>query len=293
MASLRGFAAARVADGWVRGVKRRLGYYRLRSQLLRPRFQRALRPTDVFLLGHPKSGNTWLGYLIATARSAEPEERLNLATVGEFVPCVHGRDHRIAEFAALPDPRVFRNEYPRYSKLYPWIIYLVRDPRAVIPSLWAMYRTMFDDQRTPIAAFLEQYLGGRGIFRHWNADLVRWDRQVDRALVSAEQGDRILLVRYEDLLADRRAELARVLAFAGIDPGPDGLARATERGGFAAMQAVEDRHGAEAYRGRALGEGRFVRHGRADGWREELPPEVSARIAADFGAVMLRAGYPV
>jgi hypothetical protein len=293
VASLKGFRPARVANGWFRDLKRGLGYYRLRSRLLRPRFRRALRPTDVFLLGHPKSGNTWLAYLIAVARSAESEERLNLATVGEYVPCVHGRDHRIAEFAALADPRVFRNEFPRYPQLYPWTIYLVRDPRAVLPSLWAMYRTMYDERDTSIADFVEQYLAGRGIFRYWNAELVRWDRQVDRALDSVDRGDRILLVRYEDLLSDRRAEVVRVLAFAGIDPSNDGLARVAARGSFAAMQALEDRHGAEAYRDRALGAGRFVRHGRADGWRDELPPPVAARIVSELGPVMSRAGYRV
>jgi hypothetical protein len=265
----------------------------VRTALGRARFARALRPTDVFLVGHPKSGNTWLAYMLAALLEPDDPGRVDLVNVGRYVPFVHGRDHRIAGHAGLTDPRVFRNEYPRYWDLYPRIVYLMRDPRAVIPSLWQMYRTMLGDHGVSLEAFLDQYLAGRGLFRHWNSDLEPWDRQVDRALARAEQDRRVLVLRYEELVADRAAWLERVTRFAGIPAPPARLAAAAALGDFAAMRRLEDRSGAEAYLGRARGQGRFVRLGRVDGWRDELPAALAARIVQRFGPVMRRAGYPV
>ncbi|MBM4187456.1 MAG: sulfotransferase domain-containing protein [Gemmatimonadetes bacterium] len=282
---------ARIASGWWRDLKRQLGYYRLRTRLLAPRFDAALRPTDTFLVGHPKSGNTWLAYMLAVLIERDRADRVTLANVGQFVPFVHGRDDRIRRFGHLRDPRTFRNEYPRYWCRYPRIIYLVRDPRAVLPSLWQMYRTVRGDLTTEFDAFLEQYLAGRGLFRHWNSDLVRWDRQVASVLDEAGRTGRILVVRYEEMAADREAVLRNVASFIALDRSPADFARAVSRGAFEAMRNLEDRHGAEAYLNRAKGPGRFVRIGGTEGWREELSAPAISAIETAFRPVMRRAGY--
>ncbi|MFQ5530433.1 MAG: sulfotransferase domain-containing protein, partial [Gemmatimonadota bacterium] len=130
---------------WFGRTKRRLGYYEVRNRLREPGFRRCLRPTDVFLVGHPKSGNTWLAYMLAVLLSGERDHEVNLYNVGDFVPFVHGRDHEISKWEHLRNPRVFRNEYPLHRRLYPRILYIVRDPRSVLVSFWHMYRVMFDD----------------------------------------------------------------------------------------------------------------------------------------------------
>ncbi len=283
--------AVRTAGGWIRSAKRSLGYYRLRARLHRPAFRRALRSADTFLVGHPKSGNTWVAYMIAAMRQPAGAD-VTLANVGRYVPFVHGHDHRIARYDHLADPRVFRNEYPRYRDLYPRMIYLIRDPRSVMPSLWHMYRTMSGDERLPIEKFIDQYLAANGIFRYWNSDLVRWDRQVGAAIAAAPTDPRILLCRYEDFIADRRGSLERVVRFLGVAPEEGALDRAAELGDFNAMRRLESRYGAEAYRGRAAGRGDFVRKGQPDGWVSELTPPLVARLEAALGPVMDLAGYP-
>ncbi|WP_420633422.1 sulfotransferase domain-containing protein [Candidatus Palauibacter sp.] len=300
---------------WFGRTKRRAGYYRLRdglrNRLREPRFLRALRPTDVFLVGHPKSGNTWLAYMLAVFLSDDREGEVNLYNVGDHVPFVHGRDHEIASHGDLPDPRVFRNEYPRHPRRYPLTLYLVRDPRAVLVSFWHMYVTMFADREMTLPIFVDGYLSGTAPFDSWHRHLARWDRQVSVALRRAERGERICIARYEDFVDDREAALRRVAEFIGRVPAgtsPAGsaggggaaeggasfearLSRAVARGAFEAMKEVEDRHGAEAYVGRARAEGRFIRRGRTDGWKDEMDPGIAARIETAFGQVMERAGY--
>ena len=289
---------------WFGRAKRRVGYYRLRdglkNRLLEPRFLRSLRSTDVFLVGHPKSGNTWLAYMLAVFLSDDRRGAVNLYNVGDYVPFVHGHDHAIAAYGHLPDPRVFRNEYPRHPRRYPGTVYLVRDPRAVLVSFWHMFATMFDDRDTTLARFVDGYLSGAAPFDAWHRHLRRWDRQVGAALRRAERGERVWIVRYEDLVADREAALRGVAGFIGAVPAGDvpagtsaRLSRAVARGSFEAMRNLEGRHGAEAYAGRARGEGQFIRRGRIDGWKDEMDAADAARIEAAFGPVMERAGYLV
>lgn len=276
---------------WFGRAKLYLGYYELRARRHEPKFLEALRETDTFIVGHPKSGNTWLAYMLALMLQPERFDDINLLNVGDYVPFVHGRDRDIAQYADLPDPRVFRNEYPLHARAYPRTLYLVRDPRAALVSFWHMYRVLFDDQDTDLASFVDQYLRGKGCFRYWNKHLIRWDHQVRRYHRQAIRSEGTIVVRYEDLVRDRSRELGRLSTFLRLDTDETRLAAVAERGEFKAMQRVEERHGAEAYEGRARGEGKFVRKGRIDGWREEMDDALSERIASTFSGAMRLVGY--
>ena len=276
---------------WFGKVKRHLGYYEARNRISEPKFRRALRHTDTFLLGHPKSGHTWLAYMLALLMAEEKDPIVNLLNVGNFVPFVHGRDHDIARYEHLPNPRVFRNEKPVHHKLYPRILYIIRDPRAVLVSYWHMYRVLLGDEDTSLESFIDQYLKGTGCFTYWNKHIVRWDRQVKMAFLESEKNDRLHVVRYEDLVENRRIVLEGITHFLDLPPHADRLSLAVERGSFRAMRAVEDQFGAEAYKGRAKGAGSFVRQGKVDGWVYEMDGAISARICNEFGSIMAEAGY--
>lgn len=278
---------------WDKRLKHRVGYYRVRSRLLRPRFARALRETDVFLVGHPKSGNTWVAYLLAILLQRDFDGRVTVSNVGDFVPFVHRSDHSIgrARYGGLPDPRVFRNEYPQYPDLYPRVIYLVRDPRAVLVSLWHMHLAIVDGADEELHVFVDDYLDRKGIFLGWHRGLPRWDRQAAEWTARAEADDGTIVVRYEDLVAQRRGSLERLAAFLELDPDPDLMDAAVERGSFSAMRRNEERHGAESFRGLDPGEERFFRKGKIEGWKEELSPASAERIEREMGPVMRRLGY--
>jgi hypothetical protein len=254
-------------------------------------FQRHLRSSDVFLVGHPKSGNTWLAYMLAIVLFQDSRNRITLANLKNYIPYIHGRDIRIAEYAHLSDPRIFRDEYPIHQNLDPKTIYLIRDPRAVLVSLFHMYRIEFDDSRMTLRCFLDDYLASQGCFRTWNNNLVRWDRQALAWTERAAQDGGVLMVRYEDMVRNRRDILEHVAAFAGIPKSEEHLMLADARGSFEAMQAAEDEHGAEAYPGEIALRGRFIRRGKIDGWRQEMDKDLVERIEQEFAPAMRATGY--
>lgn len=270
---------------WI-GAQLRHWVERLDKSLLL--FKYNLRPTDTFLVGHPKSGNTWMAYMLALVLQKSEPHRITLANIGDYVPVIHGREGAVARHSDLPDPRIFRNEWPLCPDLYPKTIYLVRDPRAAILSYYHMYRTVFADPAMPLRTFVEDYLSCSG---KWERELVRWDIQVLNWLKRAEQSERVMIVKYEDMVHDRRKVLKRVMEFAGISCTRQDLALAVERSSFEAMRKDEEKHGAESYPGEIRQRGRFIRRGSIDGWMEEMDQPIVELINAEFAPAMKVLGY--
>jgi hypothetical protein len=250
-----------------------------------------LRPSDVFLVGHPKSGNTWLAYMLSVLLERVVRKKATLANVKEFVPAVHfrARDSEISLYSHLPTPRIFRNEGPVYPELYPKTIYLVRDPRAVMVSY---YHHCLHDTKDPdwkLRDFVREMLEN-GCIRSLEPYLVRWDRQVCYWLERLRHQP-VLLVKYEAMIQDRRKVLDRVINFIGLKCDPEDVASAVERGSFDNMRRDEERHGAEPYSGTKGEGGYYTRRGKTDAWREELPDDLAEWIEREFSHAMKKVGY--
>lgn len=109
-------------------------------------FRRSLRPTDVFIVTHPRSGTTWMRSLIGNAlvqlvfsESCELGFKNHL-----YVPDVNKQYFR---GGLLPNPlpgiatRFFSTHAP-YDPLLPKVIYIIRDPRDVMVSYYHLnFRT--------------------------------------------------------------------------------------------------------------------------------------------------------
>ena len=107
------------------------------------KFIQNLTDKDLFIVGHPKSGNTWIAYMTAILVFNDLSGQINLANIGTYAPVIHGRDSDIHKHGNNGNTRVFRNEWPVYPEHYPKTIYLIRDPRAVLASYYQMYLTYF------------------------------------------------------------------------------------------------------------------------------------------------------
>jgi hypothetical protein len=222
---------------------------------------RACGPHDVILASYPKSGNTWLKFLLADILlDTEPDfERSERA-----IP-VLGRPAPGA--APLPVGGHLWKSHEPYSPLYrrrcARAVYLVRDARDVAISEYHFLQRKgrFGGD---LEGFLEIFLAGR-------ADgYGSWDAHV-RSFTAGWRGapDARIVVRYEDLLADCAGTLAGVLRFLAVAAPPERVALAVERNAFAGMRAKEVV---------AAGTTPQVRAGRAGQWRAQLTAEQAARF---------------
>lgn len=243
---------------------------------LRRKFFGALRPSDVFIVGYPKSGSTWLRHMVAELVKPDPAEELDIKTISRYVPDLN--EEWPTGFEALPDPRFF-SSHSRYEPRLPRVVYVVRDPRDVVVSYWHYQRMMAPGFEKPIEEFAVDETVWPGT----------WERHASGWLIEGRHPD-LMTLKYEDLLRDTPGELARVLRFAKLDRDAGAIARAVEESRFEKMRAREEKTRREN-KGPAAKEERFVRKGKSGGWREELPPAALKALESRFAATMRHFGY--
>ncbi len=252
-------------------------------------FKSNLRSSDIFLVGHPKSGNTWLAIMLGSIIEKNFGKNITLGNVKEIIPYFHANDKKISFYADLPDPRIFRNEGPVYPELYPKTIYLVRDPRSVYVSYYHHCVHVTNKLQWKIEDFVDEMIANGHIIgmEPW---LVRWDRQISQ-WIKRSKNQPVMIVKYEEMIKDRRKVLEEVLTFAKITYNEKDIDVAVKRGSFSGMRKEEQIYGAEPYGGIKREGSYYVRQGKIDGWKGELSQEVVKRIESAFSEVMKKVGY--
>jgi hypothetical protein len=239
-----------------------------------------MRPTDCFLVSYPKSGTTWLGFLIAQVLKRDEQEQLDLKSFNKYVPDVnleYTKRGSLAAYAEFRDPRFFLCHAAGDEKL-PKVVYVTRDPRDVMVSYWHYQKFLKADFNLSLAEFLRSD-------DHWPCE---WDEHVIGWLLPTPRRD-VLHVRYEDMHRDAAAVLGRVLAFAGVRCTDAQISAAVESSRFENMRAAEERFGVNGHAGDQ--QERFVRKGRVGSWQEEMGYTELSIIEERYGKVMRQVGY--
>jgi len=165
---------------------------------------------------------------------------------GEKTP--FSADHLDTLFSWFPEARV---------------IYMIRDPRAVVSSL----------RQIP-------WLAEVGVAAH----AAKWAKGVERALVS--EGDpRMLFVHYEDLVHDPRTVIGEVCGFLGEAYSADML---DGRHSLEASTLIDREGWEKEHITAALGP---VHEMSVAKWRQQLEPDEVDLIERYCGSVMVRVGY--
>jgi hypothetical protein len=240
-------------------------------------------PDDSFLVGYPKSGNTWSRFLVANL--LYPNRNPNWANIDELVPSPEVMSKR--HFERMQRPRVIWGVHDSFNARYKQVIYIVRDPRDVALSQYAHHRKrkLIEDGH-PFAEFLERFLAGEtNEHGSWKHNVASW--------IAARYGDPgFLLVRYEDMISAPEQELGRIAGFLGVKTTSHDLAKAVEQSSPDRMRRLEQ-EGAEkcALTKNTRLDLPFVRTAKAGNWRSDLPEDSIALIENAWGQWMKWFGY--
>jgi hypothetical protein len=160
----------------------------------------------------------------------------------------------------------------------------LRDPKDAVVSFYRfMEGWMFEPGAISIEAFAQMYLQRTPIGSYWGHLLSWWKVRHDPA---------VLLLSYEQMIADPEAAIRRVAAFCGIPLTDELLALALERSSIAYMLAHKDRFD-DAMMRRASevrcnlppgGDSAKVRKGGVGGHAGELPPAIAEVMDAKWRA---------
>lgn len=159
------------------------------------------RKDDVFLVSYPKSGNTWMRFLLANLLYSDIEP-ITFNNINLWVPDIYWA--KPAHLQAMKRRRIIKShEY--FEARYRTVIYVVRDPRDVAVSYYYhLIRVNQLDPQQDLALFVKSYTQGTiDGFGTWGEHVGSW-------LGARKRDPRFLLIRYEDLLEDTGRELAKI-----------------------------------------------------------------------------------
>lgn len=206
----------------VRGVLRRSN--RLRAVALAAR-HRGLRREDVFIASYPRSGSTWMRFLLADLTTGQQP---NFQRVDQLIPQVGAHADAPALFSGhrlLKTHEAYRQEYGR-------AVYLIRDMRDVLISWYRVTRQDPDDL-SDLDAFVNTFVTERASpYGCWSDHVRGW-------LVARDRGTEILVHRFEDLKNDPVASLSRIASFVGLDVSQERISETVARNSADHMRELE------------------------------------------------------
>ncbi len=240
-----------------------------------PHIPDPLLPDDTFLVSYPKSGNTWLRFLLACLQY--PEADINFHTISAYVPAgADSANSAWQEGVHCKRPR-FIKEHARFQPAFPRVIYLVRDGRAAYISY---YKFLFD--RLPPGTTLAQFIAKKDLkFGDWSQHVNSWCK-------ADLPSERFLLIKYEDMLHNPMSVLQHIANFTGQIWTQPAIRQAIERSSFKQMRQIEKETG---FPEQNVFSGQFIRRGKADGWQKKFTPVETAVFKQYHNHTLLRLGY--
>ena len=235
---------------------------------------RDFRPSDAFVGSYPRSGSTWLRFMLLEILAGQAS---GFSNTNEMLPDV-GKHQSGAP--VLPGNGRLIKTHERFRAEYAKSIFLVRDPRDVALSEFAFHRALglADDD---FDAYLEQFLRASvNPFGNWMSHTNSW-------LDAADSGRaEILLVNFEQLKRESQPELERIVDFLGMPEVKERIPAAIENNSLARMKEKE-----KATPQRTSAKGRFIRSGSAGGWQSTLTAGQAQLVQQYAGSVLARLGY--
>lgn len=231
-------------------------------------------PQDVFIVGYPKSGNTWMQSLIAGVVYGLDPACLSYALVDDLVPDVHARSY----YRRYRTPMHFKSHSlpePKYRR----VIYLLRDGRDVMVSYYHHLNALHGETDINFAEIVRT---GRHLYPgKWHEHVKAWQANPYNA--------QIVTLKYEELSEDPVGQLSRICEFLSIER-PVALLESVSKGSsFGMMREREEKFGLQD---RAWPSDKFfIRRGVVGSHRDEMPGNVLDLFLSDAADTLRACAY--
>lgn len=259
-------------------IKTKTGYYDKRISKINKKIE--IFPDDVWLVSYPKSGNTWLRFLIGNYLTGNQCDFNNCAKI---VPDLHKTNQK--KCSNLKRPRFIKSHFP-FTTDYKRVVYLVRDGRDVAISYYFHLIKFHEitketDFKDYLVTFNNGYINRR--YSSWSNHVNSW---LDRKL------DNILLVKYEEMKIDPISQVTKILQFAGLPIDEQAVVEAVNYSNFENMKKLENE---QQYNSRMMAKSdrnmSFVRSGSVGQWNNFFDDKSMQNFERIHGSALKRLGY--
>lgn len=238
-------------------------------------------PDDIFFVSYPKSGNTWLRFLVGNYLT---NNQCDFTNADLLIPDIHFNPQQIEK---LSSPRFIKSHMP-YTPDYRRVVYVARDGRDAVVSYYFYVlknRKRYHQvtENTTFRDFLELLNAGKiDEFTAWGDHVNCW----------LDQAKDLLVIKYEEMQIDTAKVLAEVLEFSHIPIEQQKLVAAVKASEFQTMQRLEK---SQFHLARELSDSDpnipFVRKGQIGDWQNFFDDEMLADFISRHGFALERLNY--
>lgn len=225
---------------------------------------------DVFLVSYPRSGNTWLRFILANI--VYDEANITFANIHRFSPET-GRFEGLE--SNIRRPR-FIKSHEAFNSSFPKVVYIVRDGRDVYVSYYHYLRNKLPAKMS----FGDFLIEGAMPCGRWSDHIFSW---LDNCVATP-----FLLVKYEDIHLKSEDTVQRVLDFMGLQVDDISMKCALEKATFHRMKELEITFGRGKYK---TGPDTFMRKGRIGDWRNHFGENEKAIFKEKENEALVKLGY--
>ena len=225
------------------------------------------RPGDICFTGYPKSGSTWLSFvLLLITRNGEIPTDRTLRNSLHWVASSFTYPRSKEELDDFPSPRIFKSHMPYHMAVggnpvdnpckY---IYIARNPKDVVVSYYYFEcnKSWAGDYTGSWEHWFKMFVEGKVQRGDWFDHVLSWWEH--------RNAKNILFLKYEDLKANLEAEIKKIARFLGYPMPMELLATIREKTSFRNMQQEDfsNMHEIEELGG-------FFRKGQVGSWRDQF-----------------------
>jgi len=231
------------------------------------------RPGDLCYVSYPKSGSTWLSYVVVLmVHGGEQPEARTLRSCLHWVESSWTYPRSKSDLDALPSPRIFKSHMPYRmalggdpAKTPCRYIYIARNPKDVAVSYYFFERdkSWSGHYSGSWEHWLQIFLDGKVQRGDWFEHVLSWWRN--------SSAKNILFLKYEDLVRDSSTSvLARIAKHLGFDLSEAVLESIKQKVAFDEMRQNEfsNMHEIVEFDG-------FFRKGKIGSWKDQFTPAQS------------------
>jgi hypothetical protein len=216
----------------------------------------AIYPDDTFLVSYPKSGNTWMRYILSYLIKSTAVE-LNDKDINQIIPDVY-IDKEIID---KKKSNRFIKSHDLFFEDYPKIIYIYRDYRDVLVSYYHFCKSL-GQYNESLSTFIKSPI----VLRHGS-----WVQHLEKVFSKQEKHpEKIHLIKYENALINFDEEILKLMRFLKIEPNKIDLEKLKKLTSFEKLKTTENKYGG---RFKDVTKTNFFRKGVSGDWKTELSKE--------------------
>jgi hypothetical protein len=227
---------------------------------------------DVFIVGFPKSGNTWMQNLISGLLFGIDTRFLPDRLAQELIPDLHSKKiyKRILPISCFKTHDLPKSHYKK-------VIHIVRDGRDAMVSYFAMNKALGLD-----VTLDEMVIEGKNVFPcKWYKFIEKWQEN--------PFGAQILQIKYEDLIYDPLVQLKSISEFIGVRRPIEILEKCVVGSSFDQMRAKEMEYG---YNNTKWNKNeKFIRKGKIGSFKDEMSESLQTSFLQEAHSQLKTCGY--